>query len=552
MMAKARPPALPRSGRSVVSRTRGGGPGWLASCSTTALPKAFHRVSVRRRPASVASPQSRSRPRSRRAWHCGRCRPTPMWPRPPSSWPPGGPGLCLRKYRVKSHQDSSSRGAPVTAEVAILNREAVAIAADSAVTLTGPEGRKIYNTANKLFALSTTEPIAVMIYNMVSFGPIPWETVVKEYRRKLSIKSYATVDEYAADFIEYLSELVEYIPVVEQNIRVTMIARWELSQIRVSVLNVVREANSNGRNFNDDEISSLTISCIEARIGELRSGVFVEGLNASMAGRLVNAVPGGWDTFVDQSLSGFPMNGKIRSLARVMVRTSLRVVSQSPWFSGIVVAGFGRDQWFPALSQHLVDGVISGRVRTCQLDSVEIDEQQSAVIYPFAQRDMITTFMEGIHPVYNALEGFIEERIRLIKEYLSSHAKDALSPEAYTAMLDEMDREVSNTVIDFVELRDDLKNGNYGPIMSVVESLPKKELAEMAEALVNLTSFKLRVSLGAETVGGPVDVAVISKGDGLVWIKRKHYFSPELNHRYFSRDQKFDNISIREEQPCLD
>lgn len=29
-------------------------------------------------------------------------------------------------------------------------------------------------------------------------------------------------------------------------------------------------------------------------------------------------------------------------------------------------------------------------------------------------------------------------------------------------------------------------------------------------------------------------VAVISKGDGFIWIKRKHYFSPELNTAFFS------------------
>jgi hypothetical protein len=34
-------------------------------------------------------------------------------------------------------------------------------------------------------------------------------------------------------------------------------------------------------------------------------------------------------------------------------------------------------------------------------------------------------------------------------------------------------------------------------------------------------------------VAGPIDVAVISKGDGLVWIKRKHYFKPELNYHFF-------------------
>ena len=63
--------------------------------------------------------------------------------------------------------------------------------------------------------------------------------------------------------------------------------------------------------------------------------------------------------------------------------------------------------------------------------------------------------------------------------------------------------------------------------------LPKGELAEMAESLVNLTSFKRRVTLDVETVGGPIDVAVISKGDGFVWIKRKHYFDPEHNPHFF-------------------
>ena len=55
----------------------------------------------------------------------------------------------------------------------------------------------------------------------------------------------------------------------------------------------------------------------------------------------------------------------------------------------------------------------------------------------------------------------------------------------------------------------------------------------MAESLVNLTSFKRHVSSEAETVGGPTDVAVITKGDGFIWIKRKHYFKADLNAHFF-------------------
>ena len=58
----------------------------------------------------------------------------------------------------------------------------------------------------------------------------------------------------------------------------------------------------------------------------------------------------------------------------------------------------------------------------------------------------------------------------------------------------------------------------------------------MAESLVNLTTLKRKVSLQAETVGGPVDVAVISKRDGFVWIRKKHYFKEELNLHMVQRD----------------
>jgi hypothetical protein len=52
----------------------------------------------------------------------------------------------------------------MTAEIAIVNKNAVALAADSAVTLRDPSTSKIYNTANKLFMLSKFEPVGIMIY----------------------------------------------------------------------------------------------------------------------------------------------------------------------------------------------------------------------------------------------------------------------------------------------------------------------------------------------------------------------------------------------------
>lgn len=70
-------------------------------------------------------------------------------------------------------------------------------------------------------------------------------------------------------------------------------------------------------------------------------------------------------------------------------------------------------------------------------------------------------------------------------------------------------------------------------VVGMIEFLPKQDLAEMAESMVNLTAFKRKVSNEQETVGGPIDVAIISKGDGFIWVKRKHYFTKSLNEHYF-------------------
>ena len=73
----------------------------------------------------------------------------------------------------------------------------------------------------------------------------------------------------------------------------------------------------------------------------------------------------------------------------------------------------------------------------------------------------------------------------------------------------------------------------YDGIHQIVGSLSISELAQVASTLVNLSLFEQRLSFERETVGGPVDVAVISKGDGFIWIDRKHYFKRELNEHFF-------------------
>ena len=425
----------------------------------------------------------------------------------------------------------------MTAEVAILNRSAVALAADSAVTL-GLSDPKVYNTANKLFALSITEPVAIMIYGAASLGPIPWETVIKEYRRELGTTVFDTVDEYASHFIKHLMSLAPHVDKVEQREFVFLRACWELDELIRSIKRLSIRTQSYGVQSEEDSLDGLTLKCIDARIAELKKLGYTDMITAPLMGQWMKAELGDWSSFLDEHWQGHQLTSEARRRLRVLVRTSLRVAIEWPESSGVVVTGFGKAQVFPALSRYVVDGVVATRIRARHVDSIAIGNDHTAMIIPFAQRDMVSTFMNGIDPNYlDAIDQFVDTTLAMLAQHFGDLVRD-LVPVTYG---DDIDAMMSQTRLAIVEnfrerLNAMLVEDNSQPIMTIVESLPKDELADMAEALVNLTSFKRRVTPEAETVGGPIDVAVISKGDGLIWIKRKHYFSPELNFRYFNRD----------------
>lgn len=434
----------------------------------------------------------------------------------------------------------------MTAEVIVLNREAVAIAADSAATRHDPDP-KIYNTANKLFQLSAVEPVAVMIYGTASFASIPWETVIKEFRQTLGKQRLGTVEQYAAEFIKSLASLIPHVPdELQQDITRRLVA-VEISGIMDQMKSVVDATSDADELLTSDDSQNALLELMAERMSVLDDMRCESAISASVAGmQIARAIPS-WDEYLSDAIPDITINAVISRRARALARTSLRTVYQSPWSSGVVVVGFGSEQLFPAYSHYVADGVVANHVRARSLSAVDLADGAAAQISAFAQQDMVHTFMNGLHPDYpEALHGLVE---RLLSRFVGELRKLSESlPDIDTLRSHVQDMEnVSISVLEDFEERlvSLLKERHSDPIMSIVSTLPKEGLAEMAENLVSLTSFKRRMTPTAETVGGPVDVAVISKGDGLVWIKRKHYFDKELNMRYFSRQRDlFDDPSI--------
>lgn len=65
----------------------------------------------------------------------------------------------------------------------------------------------------------------------------------------------------------------------------------------------------------------------------------------------------------------------------------------------------------------------------------------------------------------------------------------------------------------------------------VHSAMPMQDAIALADFLVDLTKRYFAFLPGADIVGGATDIATVTKHEGFKWIRRKHYYPPDLNPR---------------------
>jgi hypothetical protein len=432
----------------------------------------------------------------------------------------------------------------VTAEIALMNGEALALAADSAVTLQHQGGQKIFTSANKIFELSAHEPVGVMVFGSAALMGVPWETLIKLYREKLGTSALPTVFGYAADFRTYLATFFD--DSQERHYVLSTVYSYYSHILGLAETRVQDRIDEDGE-ITDRDLALLLSDLIDEHHALWRSSeVAGGGVPVAFRNRLLERYGDDFRGIASEVFEELPIAPEARHcLDDIAVWLFSRSPSSLtvPQFSGVVVAGFGESDVFPSLEAFSAEGVVLGWLKYNAMQKHEV-AQSGAAVYPFAQAEMVRTFMEGVDPDYNVLVQ--TEVARVLREYPDLiEAELGALPEAERARIRAKLSDAGETAAaEWGSTVNQFRRTQYiEPVLTVMSILPKDELAQMAEALVNLTSFKRRVSTDAETVGGPVDVALISRGDGFIWIKRKLYFDASLNPRYFSRQKIKDGLT---------
>ncbi|MBE9050903.1 hypothetical protein IQ243_10840 [Nostocales cyanobacterium LEGE 11386] len=433
----------------------------------------------------------------------------------------------------------------MTTEVAILNKEAIALAADSAVTVSTSNGTKIYNSANKLFALSKFHPVGIMVYGNAELSGVPWETLIKIYRKKLKDSSFPTLKEYCNDFINFLTNHINFFSEKEQFLSLISIVSDIFQQLREEIRFSVAKAFEENTELSDLEINHISEEIIDRFYEHLDKLELFSSLSKSFVNSITRKYKKNFEDLITKILEDLSISNNSKTKLNKIALYALIKNHFSSHASGIVIAGFGEEEIFPTLHTYDMECVFENKLKYFENKNKSHNSNSYPAIIPFAQEDMISTFITGIDPRLESLSlRALEQILQSYFEKIIDSAKQS-TPENQPEFINSITRQLDDTKR-FLLAKHKEKMIEYketihiAPILSTVNILPKDELGAMAEALVNLTSRKRRVTTDAETVGGPTDVAIISKGDGFIWIKRKHYFDPELNYDFFRR--RFDVV----------
>ncbi len=414
----------------------------------------------------------------------------------------------------------------MSAGICIMNKNAIALAADSAVTI--GQHLAIHNSANKLFALSKVAPVGVIIYSNSELMEIPVEIIIKQYKSKLGNRCFPTLADYVNDFLAFLttksmlfhfsSNETTYVQSLYSDLLAGLNGDYELS--------VRRKIQEVQRDLSEPELKAIQLSTVKETLSFIDQLPSIPNLNLydyikrMYSNDIKQYISTQFSWITDPLLSEL-----IDKICLAFEKDFMR-----NGYTGLAFAGYGENNIFPQMLHLHISGIVNNTVRYTTVENVSITENRTSTITPLAQTDVMQTFLFGINN--NFITEISEELHCQIQSGVNEISDAFFAENKKPAVQQELSRITSNVINKIVKKA---QQQYLYPITQSVSTLPIEELALLAESMINITSLRRKVALDNNigTVGGPIDVAIISKCDGFIWLKRKHYFDRAYNPQYF-------------------
>ena len=393
--------------------------------------------------------------------------------------------------------------------VCIINQNGIALAADSAGTFTNQNNKMFYNSVNKVFSLSKNNILGAIAYGNLSIYNVSVDQILKEFSKYL-------------DETEKINDFFEVIPLFKKFIEEKNdYYKFNLDESRICKCYITELVNKWGAKINAVIDEKEAEEKIEQILSELNT--FINNSDRFVEFDVVEYIKGFYqdyyDSEIDRVVSKLNLYSDKKTTLWELICTyfQLPLKSEAESKTGIFFAGYGAEDAHPKFIKIDIYQIINGKLKYSEISRFE-ESRLGARIVPLAQEDVILTFCKGMSNVYlGNIPQFAESMVNATIDKLPS-TFDSVQKNEIKNAFSNYKKELSQ------KINEQIEKNNIDPLLKSVMLISPLEMSFLAESLVNITALKRTYAIDGnqQTVGGPTDVAILTKCDGFVWIKKKN------------------------------
>lgn len=400
----------------------------------------------------------------------------------------------------------------MTSQVAVFNLECVAVASDSVRTAVNGSAERTMPSAEKILDLGDGHRVVVMGSGSAAFMGIPLSVLLGEWIAGLTAPQ-ASLALYAADFIAWLGQRTDLFDARVQDAHFGWQLRGYYGMVRGQVLDALHDADLTDAAWDDLSVQAI----VDRTVGEAVDALSARGdlpvANARSDANYIDAHRELIEYALLDTTEDMPLT--VASRWRLLHELPALVLGKDePWSRDAVLAfiGYGTDDLFPGHQVITVHGMVNDQVRYDWWEPAAVTPGRPALVTPFGQDEAIGTFLRAYNAEFLALAhrriDHLLEKVDLSGVLLE---EDGGAEEVARVTHEGLDE-------DFERLS---RRGFIDPMLDTVETLPPADLARMAEALVGVQALRAASTRRQPSVGGPIDVVVITRRHGVQWVRRK-------------------------------
>lgn len=361
----------------------------------------------------------------------------------------------------------------------ILNRNVALMSGDTKVTV---KGIKSVKGEHKLFYLSNSPSMGMMVFGKALFGEILISSLIKKFANQNDFNELATVNNVRKEFLSFLAK---------------------------------NTPENDLKDFIKERVDKFKFN-LKFRLESFKKDEFKIFIDSQEKGEILSFLKR-FDIRFDDILGKYVGGDELNYYNSRLLEIFSRKLSRDS--TSIIIVGFDKNKNKPSFCHFDIYLNDNGKI----ISELVISENEfdGVAVIPFGEKSEINTYMNGIN---KEMEEYIINSIKILIKTSYDELIKYLKQKNYDPnQMKEIENDINNFSLmdiiyfdDFQKNFEALKSDNRNIVLDVVKNFPTNKLVEFAQFFIKITSYRLKFSFNKEYVGDDVDVAVL-KPNEFIW-----------------------------------